>query len=261
MVDLRCCLIIFSSPSSWDSPTVASLCCLISTVLNENDLKAIQAQALATCRCISDTKPPSHLEELKKALDANCAADKGEASASDTNKAMEKFKSEIAFDLEDLESQIIPGRRKRATNKEKLTCFKVRIAGNAASFTKEQLESLDDIQDCLYELGSQPLSLDNARVLWIKLLKTRDNKAEFLRPEDLRFAGHVLSGIRLVDVKDVNWKDWDIVFPFGMTPGLSKSVVSTTDKLWLQCHEFAGTSFLSSWKRWLPVSKKNRENP
>lgn len=36
-----------------------------------------------------------------------------------------------------------------------------------------QLKSLsdDDIRDCLYELGTSPLSMDQATVLWDRILK------------------------------------------------------------------------------------------
>ncbi|XP_021962937.1 uncharacterized protein LOC110858458 [Folsomia candida] len=224
---------LYGDPSKWDPSTVTSLCCVIG-LLNENDMVAIHPEALATCRCASDSNPPSHLRELKKALDANCRHSLGgDASSAALKKTMDKVKSEIAFDLDDLESQIVPLRRRRRRNSEsdnediKLTCFKVRVAGNAAHFSKEQLESLDpiEIKDCLYELGSEPLPHDHARILWAKLVKSKGRDGGVLQPDDIRAGGAVLGGIRLSDVNGLNLGDWDIVYPFGKTVGLSKNVL------------------------------------
>lgn len=218
-------------PSNWDSATVTSLCCTLG-ILDEADLKSMGPDALVTCRCSSDAPPPTHLKELKKALDVNCRHELGikdEAAQTQTPKrTMDKVKSELVFDLDDLESQIIT-RRKRSSAEE-LTCFKVRLTGSAAHFSKEQLESLkqSEIDNCIYELGSEPLALENARVLWKKLLASKNNR---VTANDVQYAGHVLSGITLSDVNDLDLNDPDIVLAFGKPLGLSKNVVRVNRKI------------------------------
>jgi len=192
-------------------------------LLNTDDLKAIAPDALATCRCSSDEAPPSHLAELKKALDANCKHELG--TEDNTKTIVAKVKSEFPFDLDDLESQIIT-RRRRSADKN-LSCFRVRLTGSAEPFTKEQLETLpeSEIHECIYELGKEPLPLEDARVLWKKLVASKGS-VESLTADDYRYAGHVLSGVTLSDVSKLDMGDWDIVFPFGKSLGLSKNVVS-----------------------------------
>jgi hypothetical protein len=209
-------------------------------LLSEDDLTKIAPDALATCRCVSDAPAPSHLREVKTALEANCRHELGQEDT--TKKTLQKVKSEIAFDLDDLESQIISGRRrKRSTgnnNKDHLTCFKVRVTGSAAPFSKDQLSSLDksEIDDCLYELGVDPLPLDHARILWNKLVESRGGVSS-LRSEDILYAGHVLSGIQLGHVDQLDLSNWDLVFPFGKTEGLTKNVL---EKLATRVEEMHG---------------------
>lgn len=229
-----------SDPAKWDSATVSTLCCLLG-LLNEKDLLAIHPESLATCSCPSDAAPPSHLRELKKALDANCRHTLASEGPTPSPKAtLDKVKSELAFDLDDLESQIITGRRRRSDDSSSsgpLTCFKVRVVGNGAHFSKEQLETLSplEMKDCLYELGSEPLTHDNARILWSKLVQSKERAGGVvvLGPDDLRYGGAILSGIRLSDVNSLNLGDWDIVYPFGKTLGLTKNVVSSNFPLQL----------------------------
>jgi hypothetical protein len=196
---------------------VTSLCCATG-LLNTDDLTAIAPDALATCRC------PADLSELKKALEANCKHELGQEDH--TKKMIAQVKSEIPFDFDDLESQILTRRRKRSTDEKQLTCFRVRITGSAVPFSKEQLDSLPEteIDDCIYELGLEPLPLENARVLWKKLVASKGS-VENLGPDQYRYAGYVLSGITLSDAAKLDMGNWDVVFPFGKSLGLSKNVV------------------------------------
>lgn len=223
----------YREPSAWDGVKISSLCCTLG-ILDEHDLHQIRPDALASCRCATDSPPPSHLSELKKALDVNCKHELKEQDVQETRpkQNLEKVKSEMAFDLEDLESQILT-RRKRHDHSEhehshegsELTCFKVRLTGSAAQFSKEQLETLKESEmgNCIYELGVEPLGVENARVLWKKMLATRPNNR--VTAEDVRYAGHILSGITLNDVNELDLKDPDIVLAFGKPLGLSKNVL------------------------------------
>lgn len=58
-------------------------------------------------------------------------------------------------------------------NNLRLTCEAVIASGSGAGFTAEQLVTLsrDDIRDCLYELGSRPLSWDKSALLWNKVIE------------------------------------------------------------------------------------------
>lgn len=205
---------------------MSSLCCALG-LLDESDLRAIIPDALATCRCAADAPPPSHLAELKKGLDVNCQHELKEQDLPvlQPKQVVEKVKSEMVFNLDDLESQIISRRKRDNSEEDQLTCFKVRVAGSATHFTKEHLETLkeDEMDSCLYELGREPLGVENARVLWKKLLASRsDNR---VTADDVRYAGHILSGITLNDVNELDLKDPDIVLAFGKPLGLSKSVL------------------------------------
>lgn len=57
----------------------------------------------------------------------------------------------------------------------KLTCEAIVAAGSGAGFRIDQLELLsnDDIRDCLYELGSSPLSSYQATTLWNRILQVQ----------------------------------------------------------------------------------------
>jgi len=213
-----------SQPSSWDSATVSTLCCSLA-LLSEDDMLSIQPDALATCRCPSDAKPPSHLAEQKLALDAACKFEL-DGVADDTSKKFNKIKADIGFDLEDLESQIVASRRKRSYG-EALNCFKVRITGTALPYTIEQLESIpaENMDDCVYELGLDQLPNEHSRVLWKKFVEAKRGVRN-LSGENVRYAGHILSGVNLSDLDDLNMADSDIVSAFGKPLGLSKNVVS-----------------------------------
>jgi len=211
----------YGDPASWDAATVSTLCCALG-ILEEGDLRTIAPDALVTCQCVSDAKPPSHLAELKKSLDANCKHELGDEVVEQPKKVLEKVKSELTFDLDDLESQIISRRRRRSV--DNMNCFKVRLTGSGSAFSKEQLETLseNELDNCIYELGSEPLPVDNARVIWKKLLSAKNNQ---VTAEDIQYAGYVLSGITINDVNDLDLADPDIVLAFGKPLGLSKNVL------------------------------------
>ncbi|ODM99724.1 Stereocilin [Orchesella cincta] len=229
----------YGDPASWDPSTVSTLCCALG-LLEEGDLRTIAPDALVTCQCVSDSKPPSHLAELKKALEANCKHELGEDVVEHPKKVVERVKSELTFDLDDLESQIITRRRRRSV--DNLNCFKVRLTGSGSAFSKEQLETLDEneLDNCLYELGVDPLTVDNARVIWKKLLASRNNQ---VKAEDVQNAGHILSGITINDVNELDLADPDIVLAFGKPLGLSKNVLEKLAMRLEQVKEKSVTQF------------------
>ena len=57
---------------------------------------------------------------------------------------------------------------KEAGENISLTCDAVIAAGSASFFTVKQLQSLrdEDINDCLYELGANYLTIDQATIVW-----------------------------------------------------------------------------------------------
>ncbi len=59
----------------------------------------------------------------------------------------------------------------------RLTCEAIVASGSGAGFRIDQLVLLsnDDIYDCLYELGSSPLSLNQATTLWNRILQVQLN--------------------------------------------------------------------------------------
>lgn len=58
------------------------------------------------------------------------------------------------------------------SNSINLTCEAVIASGSGSGFTVSQLKalSLDDIRDCLYELGYTPLDSDQATTIWNRVL-------------------------------------------------------------------------------------------
>ena len=195
------------------------------------ELHLLDKSALATCRCPSDEEPPSHLAELKKALNVNCKKEANGLDLQEHKRQLERAKTEV--DLDDLESQIISGRRRRRETDDSkeyqvlVTCYKVRIIGSAAPLDKESVESIPDgdVHNCIYELGKDPVGPEIARVLWEKLIRNRGGIGS-LTSTDYRYAGHILSGIRLEEVSQLDFSDPDIVAAFGRTPELSKTIVS-----------------------------------
>lgn len=55
------------------------------------------------------------------------------------------------------------------TSSDVLSCNTIMAAGSAAGFSVDQLKKLtvdEDVRDCLYELGAQQLSQEQATLLW-----------------------------------------------------------------------------------------------
>nr|CAG4647328.1 EOG090X0BM0 [Megafenestra aurita]SVE92597.1 EOG090X0BM0 [Megafenestra aurita] len=82
------------------------------------------------------------------------------------------------------------------SNSINLTCEAVIASGSGSGFTVSQLKalSLDDIRDCLYELGYSPLDSDQATTIWNRVLAVYGS-ANNIPKDQLVLLGWILAGV------------------------------------------------------------------
>ena len=96
-----------------------------------------------------------------------------------------------------------------------LSCDAVVAAGSGSGFSVEQLKTLsdEDVRDCLYELGAQQLSAEQARYLWLRIKQVYENR---IPKNQLVQLGWIQQGMDPVsDRFSFRLDDWDVIAAFG----------------------------------------------
>lgn len=221
----RALKIVYGYPSRWNFGTVASACCSLD-VLSVSELNDIRDDLILDgCpKCLVDEPTPFHLLALKETIQTACLFELGSEEIQNGlvlgNQQLAARRASAAFNTYRDGRIYVRGINQPPANQTggtlaPLSCDAVVAAGSGAGFPLDQLKTLtdEDIKDCLYELGAQPLSPEQAGYLWGRVKQVHENRVP---KSQLVQLGWIQQGIDPnSDRNSFRLDDWDVIAAFG----------------------------------------------